>query len=193
MFRSLSRPILAAAALGGMTVLAGCAPGAGGGGVGAGGTRVHSTIIETNYTPSEIGGQLPVVVLGAPPDGSPPEAVAAQMRVPQVHGGQPMTLVAPATVRGPRVVVSFGGGSRSTICRGEARSMADPGPSMNAMVAYCFNQTLSSSAIMASGATQGPQDAAFAGAMMQAVREILPARNPAQDPSRGRARPRPRR
>ncbi|MEM6440480.1 MAG: hypothetical protein AAF763_12395 [Pseudomonadota bacterium] len=157
-------------------------------------TVVYSTIVETNYTPSEVGAAaslgLPVEVVGAPPDGASPEEVAAQLRAPQSFGGRPMALAAQGS-EGPRLVVAFGSLGRGSLCTGEARGTVDAGPTLDAAVAYCFDDVLSSSAFVASRVTQGPRDAGFAAAMMQAVREVLPIRNPALDSGRDRPRVRP--
>ena len=186
--RRIGRAALSLAAL---TGLAACA---GGPAAVTGATVVYSTRVETNYTASEVGAAaslgLPVEVLGAPPDGGTPEEVAALMRAPQVFGGRPMALTAQGS-DGPRLVVAFGSLGRQSLCSGEARGSVDAGPAMDAALAYCFDEVLSSSAFVTSRVTQGPRDQGFAAAMMQAVREVLPARNPALDPDRGSPRPRP--
>lgn len=159
-------------------------------------TLVHSRVIEAAYVPSEVSaaaaaGGLPLVVLGAPPDGSGPEAVAAAMTVPQGLGGQGMALI-PRGSDGARVVVAFGaGGGRSSLCDADRAGAVDTGPSLDAMLAWCFDDRAESSLVVASAATQGPGDAGFSTAMNQALRELLPIRNPVVDAGeRPRVRPR---
>jgi len=145
-------------------------------------TLVHSPSFAVNYSPQRVlmsaaGGGLPVVVLGAPPDGASPEAVVEGLRAPAFFGGDPVALSQP-TVGSPRVVIAFGGVSRAGICDLGRDGGPSAGPKTQAALAWCIGEREDASVIMTSGATLGPSDAAFAPAMNQALRALLPVQNP---------------
>ena len=169
-----------------LLLVAACAAGPGPG-ANSGGTTVYSSFIETRYSPLEvhsIGPAMPLEVHGRPPDGSDPEAVAAAMILPAMYGSKPMTLVPPGT-RGRRLVLAFNPTTRLHLCKkaGGGDVSVREGV-MEAAIAFCLDEFEMTSASIRSGATAGPSDGAFTGAMLYALRVILPPGNPLVD--RGR-------
>lgn len=144
-------------------------------------TLVHSPLLSLSYTPSAVGAfgpTMPVQIVGRPPDGSSPQEVAAQMRMPAWLGRTPLELVEGPT-RGQRIVVVFNPSGRLGWC--ESPSGASGAGRKGAMVvglAYCRDAREFSSLIVESRATQGPQDAGFTRAMTQGMLDLLPTRDP---------------
>lgn len=82
------------------------------------GTRVYDVRVFATYQPSEFrgAGTYPLVVFGAPPDGSSAEEVAAAMRLPEHMGGTEL-VVAPPGAQGRRFVIAFIEGTPDWACK----------------------------------------------------------------------------
>ena len=107
----------------------------------------------------------PVVsVVGAPPDGAGPEAVAVALRAPASEGGAAFALAAPGT--DPRLAIGFGPASPEALCAGaggvggEAGGGASGG-ALAATVAWCVDGAARGSARVTSGAVAGPSSPGF--------------------------------
>lgn len=117
------------------------------------------------------GGVQPVEVVGAPPDGAGPEAVAAALRAPGIY---------PATTY--RAVPPGGGGLRTALVFGATLSpqavcaAPQPGgaPALVVSAALCQGETPLSGARMRANDLTGPSDPGFDDAMARLMIAILP-------------------
>ena len=120
-----------------------------------------------------------VEVLGAPPDRSAPEAVAAAIRVPGERNDRAFSVAQPAS-GGQRLVIEFGmqhGGQRSCT----APSGSDSGSTLQMAVTYCNDTRALSTVSVRSAAVAGPSNAEFPRMMdrvMLALLEVERTRRP---------------
>jgi hypothetical protein len=113
-----------------------------------------------------------VEVHGAPPDGAPPEAVAALLAVPGFRNEAPFRLI-PAGSAGLRVVLEFGVAPGSNLSCTQPRGSALGGP-MTLTATLCNGPSYISTATLRSDTLRGPSDPAFAGAMNRLMLALLP-------------------
>lgn len=111
-------------------------------------------------------------VLGAPPDGSPPEAVAALVIVPGFRNETPFRLIPPGSP-GLRVVLEFGTAPGTNLSCTQPRGSALTGP-MVLTATLCNGTSYISTATMRGDTLRGPSDPAFAGAMNRLMLALLP-------------------
>jgi hypothetical protein len=150
------------------------------GGEGGSRTRVYGNVVSAAYSPSGLraSGEIPLVVLGAPPDGSSPAEVAAAMTLPGNHGGA-QTVATPAeSAPRRRLVILFAPGNPDSICTATDAGGGSASGRTEATLAYCDGDKTLSGANMSSGATQGPRDEGFRPAIRQLYSMALPTRNP---------------
>ena len=117
-----------------------------------------------------------VEVLGAPPDQSAAEAVAAAIRVPGERNDRPFTVTRPAS-GGQRVVVEFGmqaGGQRACT----APSGSDATSTLQMAVTYCNEARALSTVSVRSATIMGPSNPDFARMMDRVMLALLEVERP---------------
>ena len=123
-----------------------------------------------------VNGPRLVQIIGTPPDGSSPDAVAATMRIPGERNTEPFTVV-PTANRGRRIVIEFG--TRN----GGPRACTRPTGGNNTQtlmmaVTYCDGRRDISSASVRSTGVAGPSDLTFAGVMNRTMQALLTVERP---------------
>lgn len=150
------------------------------------GDRVYSIDIDEAYEPIYVSSfaatGAPTAIYGTTSDGASAEAMAAAMRLPAFFSPRQISAGPTGERSGPHLVLVFNpsGATDKKACRGEVRGGA-PGPDMKVLGVFCssFNRPVSSAILETDGAPAA-NNPAFAKAMSQLLRRIVPPSNPVQ-------------
>lgn len=157
------------AALAALAIVGGCA---------GGGTVVTNTGQRADgeelTVRGAVGGLRPVVVLGAPPDGGAPEAVAAALRAPGFRPPTRFTPAPPPPGPSPTLVLAFGARAPgNALCRGEGATAAQPeGGGLLVSGALCRRGFVRRGATLKAAGVDGPSHPGFADAMAALTRSL---------------------